>query len=86
MKNLLPLLAILLLLGGCASVEIPEPGPASGEVPSARETLSPATAPAKLPFSPVTAPLDAELPFDPALRHGRLDNGLTWYKSEAKRS
>ncbi|MCP3964723.1 MAG: insulinase family protein [bacterium] len=68
MKIFLRLLAISLLLTGCTAVEIREGAPTSGVTLAARETRP-----------PDTAPLDAEIPLDPALRHGRFDNGLAWY-------
>ncbi len=79
MKKFLPLhlLAIFLLLGACASVDRASVSERPYE-PVAAEAPPAEAPPAEAP-SLETAPLDADLPFDPTLRVGQFDNGLKYY-------
>ena len=78
---LLPVLlsTLLLTLGACVTVERSTvvDAPAAPAVAPRPETTS-GTETSQL-FDVATAPLDAEIPFTEELRHGVLENGLTYY-------
>ncbi|MCP4655330.1 MAG: insulinase family protein [bacterium] len=76
MKNLLRLifLSTLLFVSACTTTQVPIGTPPEALAPEAPQ-LPAGAATQEL----VTAPLTAELPVDPAVRIGRLDNGLSYY-------
>ena len=82
----------LSLLAGCSGIEkavvVPPATPETATEPQGTappETLdppvvTPADPPAETaPLDPTTAPLDATIPAEAAIRRGKLDNGLTYY-------